>query len=68
MLGERDSVKKQNLVEIAVLNTLDRGTGENAVGGAGCYTLGAAALRRYCSMLEHFSDVDTLIDAVYKLQ
>ena len=29
---------------------------------------GAAALRRYCSMLEHFSDVDTLIDAVYKLQ
>ena len=29
---------------------------------------GAAALRRYCSMLEHFSDVDTLIEAVYKLQ
>ena len=29
---------------------------------------GAAALRRYCSMLEHFTDVDTLIDAVYKLQ
>ena len=28
---------------------------------------GAAALRRYCSMLEHFTDVDTLIDAVYKL-
>ena len=28
---------------------------------------GAAALRRYCSMLEHFSDVDTLIEAVYKL-
>ena len=29
---------------------------------------GAAALRRYCSMLEHFTDVDTLIEAVYKLQ
>jgi len=29
---------------------------------------GAAALRRYCSMLEHFTDVDRLIDAVYKLQ
>ena len=29
---------------------------------------GAAALRRYCSMLEHFTDVDTLIDAVYRLQ
>ncbi len=29
---------------------------------------GASALRRYCSMLEHFTDVDTLIDAVYKLQ
>ena len=29
---------------------------------------GAAALRRYCSMLEHFSDVDTLIEAVYRLQ
>lgn len=29
---------------------------------------GAAALRRYCSMLEHFTDVDKLIDAVYKLQ
>lgn len=29
---------------------------------------GAAALRRYCSMLEHFTDVDTLSDAVYKLQ
>ncbi len=29
---------------------------------------GAAALRRYCSMLEHFSDVDRLIDAVYRLQ
>lgn len=28
---------------------------------------GAASLRRYCSMLEHFTDVDTLIDAVYKL-
>ena len=28
---------------------------------------GAAALRRYCSMLEHFSDVDTLIEAVQKL-
>ena len=27
-----------------------------------------AALRRYCSMLEHFTDVDKLIDAVYKLQ
>lgn len=29
---------------------------------------GAAALRRYCSMLEHFSDVDTLIDAVFRCQ
>lgn len=29
---------------------------------------GAAALRRYCSMLEHFPDVDTLIDAVYRCQ
>ncbi len=29
---------------------------------------GAAALRRYCSMLEHFTDVDRLIDAVYRLQ
>lgn len=29
---------------------------------------GAAALRRYCSMLEHFTDVDKLIEAVYKLQ
>lgn len=29
---------------------------------------GAASLRRYCSMLEHFEDVDTLIDAVYRLQ
>ena len=29
---------------------------------------GAASLRRYCSMLEHFSDVDTLIEAVYRLQ
>lgn len=27
---------------------------------------GAAALRRYCSMLEHFEDVDRLIDAVYR--
>ncbi len=26
---------------------------------------GAAALRRYCSMLEHFTDVDKLIEAVY---
>ena len=26
---------------------------------------GAAALRRYCSMLEHFSDVDTLIEGVF---
>ena len=29
---------------------------------------GAASLRRYCLMLEHFTDVDTLIDAVYRLQ
>lgn len=29
---------------------------------------GAAALRRACSMLEHFSDVDKLIDAVYRCQ
>ena len=29
---------------------------------------GAASLRRYCSMLEHFTDVDKLIEAVYKLQ
>lgn len=29
---------------------------------------GAASLRRYCSMLEHFEDVDKLIDAVYRLQ
>lgn len=29
---------------------------------------GAASLRRYCSMLEHFTDVDKLIDAVYRLQ
>ena len=29
---------------------------------------GAATLRRYCSMLEHFTDVDKLIDAVYRLQ
>lgn len=29
---------------------------------------GAAALRRYCSMLEHFEDVDRLIDAVYRAQ
>ena len=29
---------------------------------------GAASLRRYCSRLEHFTDVDTLIDAVYRLQ
>ena len=29
---------------------------------------GAAALRRYCSMLEHFADVDRLIDAVYRCQ
>lgn len=29
---------------------------------------GAAALRRACSMLEHFSDVDRLIDAVYRCQ
>lgn len=28
---------------------------------------GAASLRRYCSMLEHFTDVDTLIDAVYRM-
>ena len=28
---------------------------------------GAASLRRYCSMLEHFEDVDRLIDAVYRL-
>lgn len=27
---------------------------------------GAAALRRYCSMLEHFEDVDRLIEAVYR--
>lgn len=29
---------------------------------------GAAALRRCCSMLEHFEDVDRLIDAVYRAQ
>ncbi len=29
---------------------------------------GAAALRRYCSMLARFSDVDRLIDAVYRCQ
>lgn len=29
---------------------------------------GAASLRRYCSMLEHFQDVDTLIDAVFRCQ
>lgn len=29
---------------------------------------GAASLRRYCSMLEHFTDVDKLIEAAYKLQ
>ena len=29
---------------------------------------GAASLRRYCSMLEHFTDVDKLIDVVYRLQ
>ena len=29
---------------------------------------GAASLRRYCSMLVHFTDVDKLIDAVYRLQ
>lgn len=29
---------------------------------------GAASLRRYCSMLEHFTDVDKLIDAVYRLR
>ena len=29
---------------------------------------GAASLRRYCSMLEHVTDVDKLIDAVYRLQ
>ena len=29
---------------------------------------GAASLRRYCSMLEHFIDVDKLIDAVFRLQ
>ena len=29
---------------------------------------GAASLRRYCSMLEHFPDVDRLIDAAYRLQ
>lgn len=29
---------------------------------------GAAALRRYCSMLEHFSDVDRLIDTACRLQ
>lgn len=29
---------------------------------------GAAALRRACSMLEHFEDVDRLIDAVYRCQ
>ena len=29
---------------------------------------GAASLRRYCSMLEHFEDVDRLIDAAYRLQ
>ena len=29
---------------------------------------GAASLRRYCSMLEHFTDVDKLIDAVFRLQ
>ena len=29
---------------------------------------GAASLRRYCSMLEHFTDVDKLIDAVCRLQ
>ncbi|WP_455500337.1 tRNA dihydrouridine synthase DusB [Gemmiger sp.] len=29
---------------------------------------GAASLRRYCSMLEHFTDVDRLIEAVYRLQ
>ena len=29
---------------------------------------GAASLRRYCSMLEHFTDVDKLIDAVYRLK
>ncbi len=29
---------------------------------------GAAALRRYCSMLEHFSDVDRLIDAAFRCQ
>lgn len=29
---------------------------------------GAASLRRYCSMLEHFTDLDKLIDAVYRLQ
>ncbi|MDD4850640.1 MAG: tRNA dihydrouridine synthase DusB [Gemmiger sp.] len=29
---------------------------------------GAAALRRACSMLEHFEDVDRLIETVYRLQ
>lgn len=29
---------------------------------------GAASLRRCCSMLEHFEDVDRLIDTVYRLQ
>lgn len=29
---------------------------------------GAAALRRACSMLEHFEDIDKLIDAVYRCQ
>ena len=29
---------------------------------------GAASLRRYCSMLEHFTDVDKLTDAVFRLQ
>ncbi len=29
---------------------------------------GAAALRRYCLMLEHFADVDRLIDTVYRCQ
>lgn len=29
---------------------------------------GAAALRRYCSMLEHFTDVDRLIDAACRCQ
>ena len=51
----------------AVIKCIEEDRGGNREFEA-AYAQQMAALRRYCSMLEHFSDVDTLIEAVYRLQ